>query len=91
MYANKKNLAALFGVTPQTVHRRVKGIEALIGERYNQYAILDNLVSVAVYADFEKYHTQLADKNLKKYVPPFDMKEAGAYIFVDLNKGVCVL
>lgn len=39
MYANKKNLAALFGVTPQTVHRRVKGIEALIGERYNQYAM----------------------------------------------------
>lgn len=47
MYANKKNLAALFGVTTQTVHRRVKGIEKLIGDRYNQYAILDNLVSVA--------------------------------------------
>ena len=91
MYANKKNLAALFGVTPQTVHRRVKGIEALIGERYNQYAILDNLVSVAVYADYEKYHTRLADKNSKKYVPPFNMKEAGAYIFVDLEKEACVL
>lgn len=51
MYANRKNLAALFGVTTQTVYRRVKGIEALIGERYNQYAVLDNLVSVAVYAD----------------------------------------
>ena len=37
MYANRKNLAALFGVTTQTVYRRVKGIEALIGERYNQY------------------------------------------------------
>ena len=71
--------------------RRVKGIEALIGERYNQYAVLDNLVSVAVYADYEKYHTRLEDKNLKKYVPPFDMKAAGAYIFVDLNKGVSVL
>lgn len=49
MYANRKNLAALFGVTTQTVYRRVKGIEALIGERYNRYAVLDNLVSVAVY------------------------------------------
>lgn len=78
MYANRKNLAALFGVTTQTVYRRVKGIEALIGERYNQYAVLDNLVSVA----YEKYHTRLEDKNLKKYVPPFDMKAAGAYIFV---------
>lgn len=41
---------------------------------------------MAVYADYEKYHTRLEDKNLKKYVPPFDMKAAGAYIFVDLNK-----
>lgn len=37
MYANRKNLAALFGVTTQTVYRRVKGIEKLIGDRYNQY------------------------------------------------------
>lgn len=74
MYANKKNLAALFGVTTQTVQRRVKGIEKLIGDRYNQYAILDNLVSVAVYADYEKYHKCLEDKLTKKYVPPFDME-----------------
>lgn len=91
MYANKKNLAALFGVTTQTVQRRVKGIEKLIGDRYNQYAILDNLVSVAVYVDYEKYHKCLEDKLTKKYVPPFDMKEAGAYIFVDMEKGACVL
>ena len=71
MYANRKNLAALFGVTTQTVYRRVKGIEALIGERYNQYAVLDNLVSVAVYADYEKYHTRLEDKNLKMTRPAF--------------------
>lgn len=44
MYANRKNLAALFGVTTQTVYRRVKGIEALIGERYNQY--VDNVISM---------------------------------------------
>lgn len=48
MYANRKNLAALFGVTTQTVYRRVKGIEALIGERYNQYAVLDNLVEIII-------------------------------------------
>lgn len=44
MYANRKNLAALFGVTTQTVYRRVKGIEVLIGERYNQYAVLDKSI-----------------------------------------------
>ncbi len=41
-------------------------MKPLIGERYNQYAVLDNLKpSVAVYADYEKYHTRLEDKNLK--------------------------
>ena len=91
MYANKKNLAALFGVTTQTVQRRVKGSEKLIGDRYNQYSILDYLVSVAVYADYEKYHKCLEDQLTKQYVPPFDRKEAGAYIFVDMEKGACVL
>ena len=91
MYANRKNLAKLFGITTQTVYRRVKGIEELIGERYKQYAVLDNMVSVAVFADYEKYHVRLQDKNLKKYVPPFDLKEAGAYIFVDMENGVRML
>lgn len=35
MYANRKNLAALFGVTTQTVYRRVKGIEALMARTYS--------------------------------------------------------
>ena len=87
MYANKTNLAKLFGVSVPTVHRRVQGIEKLIGTRYNRYAILENLTSVAVYADYEKYHRQLEDKRLKKYVPPFDSKEAGTYMFMKIEKG----
>ena len=55
MYANRKNLAALFGVTTQTVYRRVKGIEALIGERYNQYAVLDK----ALHFYNDELHTYL--------------------------------
>lgn len=91
MYANKSELSRLFDVSRATVYRRIQGIEKLIGDRYNAYAILENLVSVAVFADYSKYHTRLEDKNMKKYVPPFNIKEAGAYIFVDLGKGINVL
>ena len=83
MYANKVSLAKLFGVSPPTVYRRIEGIKKEIGARYNRYAILDGITSVAVFADYEKYHKQLEDKNLRKYVPEFDMKQASAYMFGD--------
>lgn len=81
MYATKVGLAKLFGISSPTVYRRVEGIKEEIGKRYNRYAILENLVSVAVFADYEKYHKQLEDKNLRKYVPDFNAKEAGEYMF----------
>lgn len=62
MYANKLTLAKIFGISPPTVYRRIEGIKAEIGTRYNRYAILDNVVSVAVFADYDKYHRQLEDK-----------------------------
>ena len=80
MYATKAEIARLFNRSPQTVYRRVEGIEAEIGKRYNKYAVLDGLVSVAVYADYEKYRKHLADKNLRKYVPPFDKEAVEQYI-----------
>ena len=80
MYATKADLARIFGVTPPTVYSRVAGIEAEIGKRYNKYAIIDNLVSIAVYADYEKYKRMLADKNLRKHVPIFDINDAERYL-----------
>ena len=80
MYATKANIARIFGVTQPTVYSRVAGIQKEIGKRYNRYAICDNLISLAVYADYEKYHKRLADKNLRKTVPDFDMIEAGKYL-----------
>lgn len=66
MYANRKNLAALFGVTTQTVYRRVKGIEALIGERYNQYAVLDNRWQQSLIQIPMKLHiTSAPDRNIR--------------------------
>lgn len=80
MYTNKINLARMFGVSPPTVYRRVEGIKKEIGGRYNRYAIVGNLISAEVYADYEKYHKRLGNKNLRKTIPPFDMEEAGAYL-----------
>lgn len=80
MYATKAGLARIFGASSMTVYRRVQEIEKEIGKRYNKYAIIDNLISIAVYADYEKYRKHLADKNLRKYVPIFDMSEAERYL-----------
>lgn len=80
VYANKVTIASIFHVTRQTVYRRVLEIEKEIGRRYNRYAILNDLVSIEVYADYEKYHKRLKDRNLRKTVPPFDMAEAREYL-----------
>lgn len=80
MYANKAETAKIFGISTNTVYRRLEGIQAEIGKRYNEYAILDGLISIPVFADYEKYWKHLIDKNLRKYVPPFDMTEVERYL-----------
>lgn len=80
MYATKADLARIFGVTRPTVCSRVKGIETEIGKRYTQYAILGNLISIAVYADYEKNRKLLEDVNLRKHIEPFEMGNAGRYL-----------
>ena len=82
MYANKMNISKIFGVSPPTVYKRLEGIRNEMGEgkRYNPYAILENLVSIEVYADYEKYRKRLADKNFRKTVPPFNMAAAREYL-----------
>ena len=80
MYGNKTDIARTFHISLPTVYRRLEGLEKEIGKRYNHYAIADNLISLAVFADYYKYHKWLADKNLRKHVPPFDMYEARRYL-----------
>lgn len=80
MYATKAEIARMFKVSSPTVYSRVEGIKKEIGKRYNKYAILDNMISIAVYIDYEKYKKMLADKNLRKYVPEFDKSAAEQYI-----------
>ena len=80
MYANKVHIAKLFDLSYSTVKEREKGIRREIGKRYNQYAIIGKLINIAVFADYEKYKDMLADKNLRKYVPEFDIHEAARYL-----------
>lgn len=80
MYANKVHIAEMFDISYSTVKKREKEIREEIGKRYNQYAIIGKLINVAVFADYEKYRGMLADKNLRKYVPEFDIYEAGRYL-----------
>lgn len=80
MYATKAKISRLFGISQPTVYNRVAGIQAEIGKRYNRYAVCEGLISLAVYVDYEKYRKRLADKNLRKTVPDFDLAEAKRYL-----------
>lgn len=80
MYANKTTIAKVFHISCQTVWHRQQEIEQEIGKRYNRYAILDGLLSIEVFADYEKYRKRLRDRNLRKTVPPFSMEEAREYL-----------
>ena len=80
MYANKAAISRIFGISPPTVYKRVEEIEGEIGKRYNQYAILENLVSIEVFADYQKYRKWLKNKNLRKNIPDFTMAEAREYL-----------
>lgn len=81
LYANKSEIARFFGISRYTVYDRVKGIEREIQEgRYGRHAISDGLVNKAVFLDYNTYHKSLEDKLLRKYVPPFDIRECMEYI-----------
>lgn len=82
MYANKANIAKIFDLSYSTVKAREKGIRKEIGKRYNEYAIIGKLINIAVFADYEKYREMLEDKNMRRYVPEFDVSEASKYLEV---------
>lgn len=80
-YASKAEIGRCFGVSQPTVYKRVEGIKEEIKKgRYNRYAIADGLISIAVFADYSKYHKRLNDKNLRRTVKPFNLQEALTYL-----------
>lgn len=77
LYANKADIARIFGIGRQTVYANLPGIEReMDAGRYNRYAILDGKINIAVFADYMKYRARLRDRNLRKTVPPFNLQMA---------------
>ena len=63
-----------------TVMNRLKDLKKEIESgRYSDYAIIEDegitLINVPVFFDFLKYRKMLADRNARKYVPPFRPEE----------------
>ena len=80
-YMNKSDIARIFGISLPTVYKRVAGIEEEIKKgRYNQYAIAENLINIAVFVDYFKYYKRLKDKNLRRTVPDFNLHQALEYL-----------
>ena len=64
-------------------------LSSLSSLTYIEKSILPTFkLSVAVFADYDKYHRQLEDKNLRKYVPEFSPKEASEYMFEKNLEGI---
>lgn len=81
IYQNKSALCRTFGIGRPSVYRIEAGIREQIElGRYNSYAIIDNEINVGVVADYIKYRKLLKDKNARKYVPKFNLREALAMV-----------
>ena len=81
LYSTKADIGRIFNLSRPTVYRQVEGIKTEIeAGRYNKYAISDDRISIAVFADYMKYRLRLKDRNLRKTVPPFNLQEALTYL-----------
>ena len=76
LYMTQKTLAEHFEMCANTVRARLAEMEALIGERYEETAIIRDgnvvLVNVMAFVDYETFRQRLLSKASAKYVPPFD-------------------
>ena len=79
-YANAKELAYIMGLSYSTVRQRLKLIRNEMGGRYNQYAIVGNLIAIPVFVDAHKYHELLEDPRTHDVAPAFDEELAKAYL-----------
>lgn len=77
MYYSNNQLAEAFGVSLGTVHRRKVGIEKE-QKRYGNYAIISSGTNLYAYIDYDKYHKDLEDPIMRKYVPDYNSAEIAA-------------
>lgn len=79
----KKEIAQLFHLSERTVANKVKGIEALIGQRYDSYSVARSgnklLINEVVFFDYMVNEKSLSDPRLRRWVKDFDYEEAKRY------------
>lgn len=86
LYQSKSGIARTFDISRSTVYRYFDEIREQIKRgRYNSYAILDNKISVAVFADYLKYRKLLKDKYARRYVPDFNMSDSIKYLQMEVE------
>ena len=77
-YRRPTDLADELQMSRKTVLERRKELQQET-ERYGVTAVIDDektvLINLYAFLDFMKYRTQLKDKNMRKYVPPYDPKK----------------
>lgn len=76
-YETKTDIAKTFGVSRACVYKWLPEFEEVVlSGRYGPYAILDDRINVAAFADFIKYRRWFKDRDLKRNIPIFRLHEA---------------
>lgn len=71
MYMTIAQLTKEFNQSRSTVNRRVIGIKSEIGKRYPKNTVLNHLINVDAYMDYEANRDMLADATLRNGLDPF--------------------
>lgn len=92
-YITKKQIAEELEISPNTVKSRIQEIEEEIKNgRYDEYAVIRDgqllAVNYFVWIDFLTYRQRLQEKNLRKFVPPFDPKKVAPYAGLEESEAV---
>ena len=89
LYMQQKNIPEAFDISFRTVISRLKELREL-ADRYGKSAVIDDgnlvLVNTAAFADYMANRQQLLDKNMRKYVEPFDAAEVRSRLGLDDGK-----
>lgn len=72
-YLSKSDLAQELHLSTASVSKLIKGVQYEISKgRYHRCAVAGNRFNLYAVIDYMAYKDQLADKNMRKLVPPFD-------------------
>lgn len=74
-YLRIKEICRITGLSRWTVAKVRDGMMQEIGKRYPETVIVDDLINYYSWLDYRKYGRRLQDRNLRKYVPPFNKKD----------------